>query len=106
MVIAHLCTSQCCSGWNYKVPYSMPNFLKKKEQNKRNYIESQESKKAAARSYSADTQKRKRLPPVLVIMLVLRRKGQPPVPVIGLPLSTSETGSKSWTSEMERIPIK
>ena len=31
---------------------------------------------------SADPKKRKRLPAVLVIMLVLRRKGQPPVPVI------------------------
>ena len=49
MVVAHLCTFQCCSGWNYKVPYSMPN-----------YIESQESKKAAAHaSYSASPEKKR-----------------------------------------------
>ena len=34
---------------------------------------------------SADP-KKKKLPAVLVIVLVLRRKGQPPVPVIGLTL--------------------
>ena len=47
MIVAHLCTSQCCSGWNYKVPYSMPKLRKK---NKRYYIENQKSKKVAARA--------------------------------------------------------
>ena len=51
--VAHLCTSSC-SCWNSKVPYSMPNLRKKREQNRRNYIENQESKKVAARaSYNA-----------------------------------------------------
>ena len=48
-VVAHLCTSLCCCGWNYKVPYSIPKLRKKKEQNKRNYIENQESKNKVAR---------------------------------------------------------
>ena len=52
-------------------------FEQEKEQNKRNYIENLESRKEAARaSYLIVlNQKRKRLPAVLVIMLVLRRKG-------------------------------
>ena len=63
----------------------MPNLRKKKEQNKRNYIETDQEVKRQP-PVSADPKNKKRLPPVLVIMLVLRRKGQPPVPVIGLTL--------------------
>ena len=58
----------------------MPNLRKKKVE----YIENQKvERQPHMLVISADP---KRLPAMLVIMLVLRRKGQPPVPVIGLTL--------------------